>query len=212
MIKGIIFDMDGVLVKTIHIAEEIARSKLGEQGIKLNRNDIECLAGYSWKEFLAYIYKTRNIKPIKGLYEEFLREYSSVLSDKVMLYGEPAKLLGTLGQKYKLALVSGSSKRHIRSNLKKFSLMKYFQVILSADNVKKGKPAPDIYLLASSKLKLKPEECIGIEDSVLGVQSVKSAGMKCIAVAHTMPKEKLGEADIVINNLKKLDEAITRVA
>ncbi len=211
MAKGIIFDMDGVLVKTIHIAEEIAREKLSVYGIKLNRKDIECLAGYSWKEFLSYIYKTRKIRPIKGIYEEILASYSAILSDKVELYGEPSNLLKKLSSQYKLALVSGSSKRHIRSNLMKFGLMIYFPVILSSEDVKKGKPSPDIYLLAALKMGLEAGDCIGIEDSVFGVQSVKRAGMKCIAVAHTMAKEKLGEADIVIDNLKKLAEAVKKI-
>ncbi len=211
MAKGIIFDMDGVLVKTIHIAEEIAREKLSVYGIKLNRKDIECLAGYSWKEFLDYIYDTRKIKPVKGLYEEILSSYSAILADKVEVYGEPVKLLGKLSEKYMLALVSGSSKRHIVSNLKKFGLTKFFPVVLSSDDVKKGKPEPDLYLLAAEKLGLKPEDCIGIEDSILGVQSVKSAGMKCIAVAHTVSSEKLKEADLVTDNLKKLSSFVDKL-
>jgi HAD superfamily hydrolase (TIGR01509 family) len=201
MIKAIIFDMDGVLVKTIHIAEEIAREKLSKHNICITKEDIIHLSGFSWKEFLEHIYNSRNIKPIKGLYEEILIKYSDVLYDKVILYENADLLLKELSKKYTLALVSGSSKKDILTNLNKFKIKHYFKLIISAEEVNKGKPAPDLYLSACEKLNLKPYECIGIEDSVLGVESVINAGIKCIAITHTVSNDKLKKADLLINNL-----------
>jgi len=153
MDKAIIFDMDGILVKTIHIAEEIVRKKLEEHGITINEEELSHLSGYSWKEFLEYIYKNRNIDEIKGLYEDILEAYSKILSDKVVLYEGAGELLETLSSEFDLALVSGSLKKDIITNLTKFGLLKYFKIIISAEEVENGKPAPDLYLAAAKILK-----------------------------------------------------------
>lgn len=209
MIKGIIFDMDNVLVKTIHIGYEIATKRLRQHNITLTKEDETNLAGYSWKEFLEYIYRTRKIKPIDGLLEEMITEYSILLPKKVELFQGVQQVLHKLHQKYPLALASGSSKKSINTNLQKFDLTNYFKFKISAEEVDRGKPAPDLYLAACQNLKLDPKDCVGIEDSILGVESVKSAGLKCIGITHTVPKQKLSQADVVISSLDQIPSAIS---
>ena len=88
---------------------------------------------------------------------------------------------------------------------KKFNLSDNFDVVVSAaDDVKNGKPAPDIFLKAAEKLNVKPEECVVVEDALNGIKAAKAAGMKCIANTNSFPKDKLTEADLIIDNFNEL--------
>lgn len=211
MIRGVIFDMDGVLVKTIHLAEKVAREKLGFHGIELFADDIECLSGFSWKEFLGYVCASRGRKHIEGLYEDILETYSSRLADEVVLYTGVGQLLRRFSAEYDLALVSGSSRRDIDANLGRFGLERFFKVTISAEEVERGKPAPDMYLSACRLLGLSPAACVGVEDSVLGVEAVIGAGMKCVAITQTVSADRLRKADIIIDSLGEAAAAIERL-
>lgn len=196
--------MDGVLVKTIHLAEQIAREKLSQNGVEVTAEDIEHLAGYTWKEFLEYIYVSRHLDPIAGLYEDIIKTYSARLPNNVILYDQAVDVLANLQTKYTLALASGSLRHDVETNLEKFGLKRFFKVIVTGSDVNRGKPEPDIYLKALEGLSLASTQCIAVEDTILGIQSVKNAGLKCIAVTHTMGREKLSEADFVIDNLRDI--------
>ena len=79
------------------------------------------------------------------------------------------------------------------------------KVFITADDVKAGKPAPDGYLLAASRLNLKPTDCVVIEDAPAGIQAGKSAGMRVIAVASTLTRQALSQADVAIHHLSEIN-------
>jgi beta-phosphoglucomutase len=111
-----------------------------------------------------------------------------------------------LAKKYPLAIASAALRDEIRWLLKRSGILSYFKVIVGAEDTKRSKPDPESYLLALKKLnkrkKILPEECLVIEDSIHGVEGTSRAGMKCLAVAHTYPKAKLKNADLVISGFK----------
>jgi len=89
--------------------------------------------------------------------------------------------------------------------LELLNIKNYFDTIVSGEDVKNGKPAPDIFLLTCQKLKVKPEECIAIEDSQNGVLSAKNGNLKCIAVPTSLTKHMdFSKADYIIDNLIKI--------
>lgn len=90
--------------------------------------------------------------------------------------------------------------------MKKLSLEKYFDVIVSSDFVSKGKPAPDIFLYTAKKLETQPNECLVIEDSPNGILAAKNARMKCIGFRYEFNKNMdLSKADLVVESFKKLN-------
>jgi sugar-phosphatase len=82
-------------------------------------------------------------------------------------------------------------------------------VFITADDVKAGKPAPDGYLLAASRLNVKPSHCVAVEDTPAGIQAAKAAGMKVIGIASTRPREKLTQADVIVQQLADIDVRAT---
>ena len=90
----------------------------------------------------------------------------------------------------------------IEANLAKIGLpAAYWDALVSAEDAQRKKPAPDIFLAAARKLNAQPSRCVVVEDAVNGVEAAKAAGMRCVAVAQTFPREKLGAADLVKESL-----------
>jgi len=106
---------------------------------------------------------------------------------------------------FKLGLVSSAPKENIELVLNELSLEGIFDCIVFGQEVLESKPGPQIYLLAAKKLEVAPNDCVVIEDSPLGVKAAKTAGMKCLAVANTHPRQKLEKADKVFDSLENVD-------
>ena len=107
-----------------------------------------------------------------------------------------------------LAVASGALEPEIELVLESAGLREYFQAIASASDGVRGKPAPDLYLLAIAKLRevnvVEAASCIAIEDSHWGLQAAKRAGLRCVAVTHTYPATELSGADLIVDRLGDL--------
>jgi beta-phosphoglucomutase-like phosphatase (HAD superfamily) len=103
---------------------------------------------------------------------------------------------------FRLALASSSNFDHIQIVLKKLNLEDCFEVILSGDHVEKGKPNPEIYQKTAQKLRVRPEQCLVLEDTQTGVSAAKGAKMKCIAVPNQYTKgQDFSKADVRVKSL-----------
>lgn len=110
----------------------------------------------------------------------------------------------------KLGLASSSSREFIEMILKSLNIIDKFDVILSGEEVKKGKPAPDVFLKTADLLGVNPCDCIVLEDSEHGITAAKAAGMKCIAYENpNSGNQDLSLADAVVKTLVKIDYNIT---
>lgn len=107
---------------------------------------------------------------------------------------------------YRLALASSSAMRIINVVLEKLGIKEYFEIILTGDDEKRGKPFPDIYLTAIEKLGLEAKDCMVVEDSINGVKAAKAAGLYCIAVPNRDIKDRDGFkiADRIVDNLSMI--------
>jgi HAD superfamily hydrolase (TIGR01509 family) len=116
--------------------------------------------------------------------------------------------------KYNVALVSSSPKPIVDIVVQRFELGKYFDRIITGDDVEKGKPDPEPYLKAAKELGVHPEECVVVEDSINGVKSAKAAGMKCIGITNSFPREELERAgaDYVIDVIVELPVALEAIS
>lgn len=109
-----------------------------------------------------------------------------------------------LSQHYKLGLTTGAPRLEVEMVLKKLGLEQAFDEIVTIEDYGKSKPDPEGYLLTSKKLGIKPSECMVIEDAPAGIRAAKAAGMRCIGITTTHSREELIESDIVIDELKEI--------
>ena len=205
MIKAVIFDMDGVLVDTEKYHEMAYKAVVRKFGVNLTEKEIIMFKGVTALENIQYIFKKYEIKKDAAKYA-LLKDkvYRSYLKNLKALPGVSDLLKKMKKQKIKLALASSGSRLNVEYILRKIKAKKYFDVIINGEQVKKGKPNPEIFLKAAKKLKVKPKECVVVEDAVNGVKAAKRAGMFCIGIATTFSKNKLKEADLIINSLNEL--------
>ena len=213
MIKGLIFDLDGVIVNTDIYHFEAWKQVASQYSIQLDSSINERLKGLSRRDSWNLIMEIGNIQ----LSDE---ETNIVLETKNNLYRKKLKnlsreniLLGVENflqelnhSKFKLAI--GSSSKNAKDILNYLNLSSYFDSIIDGNMVKKLKPSPDIFIKAAKNLELKPNHCIVFEDSLSGVKAAKDGGFKVIAVGN---KELLEKADFYIDNFLdfKLDQYAT---
>ena len=208
--RAVIFDMDGVIVnsephheRAFHdVIHELGYDGLG--GLKfadyVGRSDFEL-----WVDFIA-----RN-KPVQTLEELLARKRQRVM--EVMREVQPIfeglpDLVEKLAVRCPLAIASGSEHMVIQTVLSLKGLHRFFSVVVSASDVKRGKPAPDIFLRAAELLKVEPKDCVVIEDSKPGVAAGLAAGMKVIAITNTYPATELRQATRVARTYEEIEQLL----
>ena len=197
MIKAILFDLDGTLVDTEKIFMKVAQKIAHKHGFELNEHET-FLYGVQAETFYKIILKNRRKDlDIKKLVEEHKKNYEELIKEKIKIFPGAIEAVKESKEKYKIGLVSGSDQKEIRIVLKKIN------IIVASKDTKKGKPDPEGYLRAARRLKVKPFECIAIEDSKAGIDAGKSAGMKVIGVLNGS-KQNLSEAHKIIRDLRYL--------
>lgn len=185
-IKAVIFDLDGTLIDSEKNYYEGDRRFLEGYGIPYPPEKHKDYMGVG---NLAMIHKIKKQHGINEPDEDMLRRknaiYMEIARQNTVVFPEMLKLLNLLtAAGYPMAIASGSSPAILQELLTSTGIIHYFKVILSADNVKRGKPAPDIFLLTAEKLGIPPENCLVFEDSQYGVEAAKRAFMQCAAVPY----------------------------
>ena len=209
MFEAVIFDWDGTLAQTTSAVVDSFHKVLDPLPIKVPEGLIERRTGTSAREIFLEILQTSGVRfdkeTVNNLVEQRI-EAELEMSDHAMLTAGARELLEALKGKVKLALASMNNKAVIDRLLTNCELKSFFEVVLSADDVLQPKPNPEIFLKCASKLRLQPEHCIVVEDSVLGVRAAKAARMKCIAVlSGAASKNELEpeQPDLMVASLKE---------
>lgn len=205
MIKAVIFDMDGVVVDTGLIHNTAEKKVLDEIGIHMTFDEIQEYAGQAaevwFKEVLKKNKKSANIEEL--VKKKFNMVYD-ILEDEIPVIPGFLDLFKSLKRnKIKVALASGSSKKFMNFIVSKLELK--FDLVISSEEVSKGKPDPELFLMVSKKLKIEPEDCLVIEDANLGVIAAKRAKMKCIGfINKNSGNQDLSKADLIVKNLSDI--------
>ena len=204
MIKGILFDMDGTLIDSeeMHTMSLIDAIK-EKMGIEIQKSEIEKYVGLRYIEKLKRIFQDdrEDLLEIANLGAEKNGRYLNLVKEIPGVRG----MLRKLKKNFKLGLVTASNKNQAEVLLDLVGIKKYFDVILTSEDVKRNKPNPEPYLLASKKLGLNPEECVVVEDSETGLESGKRAGMKCILIKHKYNGgQDFSRADIILEDRNKI--------
>lgn len=207
--KGAIFDVDGVIVNTVPLHFNAWKRMFGEYGKNFTFED--------------YKHKVDGIPRLDGarailtdLNKEELEEAASkkqgyylesVDKGEIEIYPSAVDLVKKLKAK-KIKVAAASSSKNCKYVLEKARVLDLFDAVVSGGDFKKGKPDPEIFLLAASRLGVSRNEAVVFEDAKLGVVAAKNGNMLCVGIAREENNELLKKANLVVRDLSELSYGI----
>ena len=210
--NAVIFDLDGTLVDSMWMWKKIDIEYLERFNLTVPEGLQNAIEGFSFSE-TAHYFKEHfqipdSIEKIKEDWNQMAREK---YENEVFLKPGAMDFLNYCKKNnIRLGIATSNSRELVDAVIKALHLEEYFDCIMTACEVQKGKPAPDIYLAVADKLNVLPEECLVFEDIVPGIMAGKNAGMRVCAVADVYSeyqrKEKQQTADYYIDNYFELLE------
>ncbi|MVU76531.1 HAD-IA family hydrolase [Nocardia sp. ET3-3] len=206
-IAAIVFDMDGVLIDTEPIWEEVRREYIDELGGRWLADTQDRFMGMSTAEWSEYTSKDLldGRRTPEQVAEDVISRMADRYAEHLPLMPDAVDTVRRLGASYTLGLASSSPRRLIDVVLEHMGVAELFAATVSTEEVERGKPAPDGYLEAAARLGIDPKLCVAIEDSSNGLRAAHAAGMTVIAVPH--PKyppaaDAIAKASFVADSLK----------
>lgn len=185
MLRGVVFDMDGVVIDS-HPAHRAAwKAFLGAVGKPVLDSDLDIiLDGGKREEILKHFLgdlSPQQIEQYGSLKDEILRNRTTRLEP---ITGVIEFLNELCNSSVRVALATSASRQRTLDTLNELQLTHYFEAIVTGDDVAAGKPDPFIYQLAASRMQELPEHLLAVEDAVSGVKAARSAGLRCAAIAN----------------------------
>ncbi|MEV6098002.1 HAD family phosphatase [Nocardia sp. NPDC051981] len=209
MSVAIVFDMDGVLIDTEPIWEEVRRAYVEEMRGRWLPDTQDRLMGMSTAEWSRYLSEELldGRRTPDEVAEDVITRMAARYGDHLPLMPDAVDTVRRLAGIYTLGLASSSPRRLIDVVLDHMGVTDLFAATVSTEEVARGKPAPDGYLEAAARLGIDPGACVAIEDSSNGLRAAHAAGMTVIAVPH--PKyppavDALALAAYVADSLKEI--------
>lgn len=209
MLEAAIFDLDGLLIDSEPLWRRAEVEIFATVGLVLEEDECEVTTGLRVDEVVAYRHRERPWDPPR------LEEIAGLIVDRVTGLVETEGVAKDGGARavalceaagLRLALASSSHERLIHAALRRLGLAERFEVVLSAQHERWGKPHPAVFLSTAERLGVPPAACVVLEDSVNGVIAAKAARMRCLAVPER-PDPRFVLADRILPSLLALDRA-----
>jgi HAD superfamily hydrolase (TIGR01509 family) len=207
VIRAVVFDLDGVLIDSEQVWDDVREALARERGGQWHDGAQRDMMGMSSPEWSRYMHDRIGLS-------ESPEEINRIVVERMLerYAAGPPWLPGAvdavrrLAADFVLGLASSSNRELIDRVLEAGGITECFRATASSEEVAAGKPAPDVYLEVARRLGIDPAECAAIEDSHNGIRSAKAAGMRCVAIpnAHFPPGEAVAEADAVVGSLREL--------
>jgi len=208
MIEAVVFDMDGVIVESEQRWEAVRRRLVIDSGRAYPDEATRLMQGMSAPEWEAYLHDELGVpgSPAEIGRRVVVEIAASYRADLPLVPGADVAIRA-LAARYPLAVASSSNRELIELALSLSGLADSFRAVVSSEEVERGKPAPDVYLEAASRLGIAAEDCAAVEDSSNGIRSAHAAGMRVVAVpnrAYPPAADALALADVVLDSIGAL--------
>ncbi|MBU4343336.1 MAG: beta-phosphoglucomutase family hydrolase [Candidatus Omnitrophica bacterium] len=200
--KAAIFDLDGVIVNTVPFHFKAWQKMFSEYGKEFNFEDykqkVDGIPRMDGARAILTDLDEPELKKASDKKQVYFLEYLN--SEEIPVYKTTVDLVKALKkEKIKRGVISSS--KNCLSILKKVGLVELFNVIITGNDVTKGKPDPQVFLMSAERMAVEPSGCVVFEDAVLGVEAGKRAGMKCVGIDRYGKPERLKKADLVVADL-----------
>ena len=204
--KAVIWDMDGVIADTAPYHFRAWHEVFQRQGVDFTEADFTRNFG---QRNDTIIRNTLGAQISQGEVEAIAKEkeetFRKVLGQNIKPHPGALQLIKSLREHgFRIALASSAPIENIRLITQGLGIDSYFHSIVAGRDVAEGKPSPQGFLLAAERLGVEPGDCVVIEDAIAGVAACKSGGMQCVAVTNTNPREKLADADLIVDSLEEV--------
>jgi HAD superfamily hydrolase (TIGR01509 family) len=215
-IEAVVFDLDGVIIDTEEVWEDVRRGYVAEFGRSFLPDTQDRMMGMSTGEWSSHLAVDVGVpRTPEQVAADVLGRMAERYREALPLIPGSVEAVRRMAGRFTLALASSSARVLIDQVLATAGLTDAFRVTLSTEEVPRGKPWPDVYLEAVSRLGLTPDVCAAVEDSSNGLRSAAAAGLAVIAVPHGVyppAPDALAKAALVIDDLADLTvEAVEKL-
>src|ERR671935_692078 len=209
VIDAIVFDLDGVILDTEELWDEVREGFARERGGRWSERAQADMMGMSSTEWSRYMHDVVGIADTpEQINREVVRRMLGRYAERLPLIDGAVGAVKRIAARWPLGLASSSNRELIERALEVSGLTGFFRATVSSEEVARGKPAPDVYLEAARRLGQDPARCAAVEDSANGIRSAHAAGMRVVAIpnpAFPPPDDVLAVADAVLDSIDKLD-------
>ncbi|HEU6444199.1 MAG TPA: HAD family phosphatase [Gaiellaceae bacterium] len=208
MIDAVVFDLDGLLLDTEQVWDEVREELTRERGGRWHDRAQADMMGMSSTEWSHYMHDRLGLsEPPEELNRLVVERMQERYRDGLPLIDGAVEAVRRLAGRWPLGLASSSNRPLIDLALDRMGVAELFRATVSSEEVERGKPAPDVYVEAARRLGVAPERTAAVEDSANGIRSAKAAGMRVVAIPNKHfppPEEVLGLADVRLDGLAEL--------
>jgi HAD superfamily hydrolase (TIGR01509 family) len=216
MIDAVVFDLDGVVVDSEQVWDDVREQLAHERGGTWHEGAQADMMGMSSPEWSRYMHERIGLaESPEEINDEVVRRMLERYRESLPLIDGAVDAVRRLAGEFTLGVASSSNRSLIEVVLERAGIAELFAAVVSSEEVKRGKPAPDVYLEAARRLGVEPGRCVAIEDSSNGIRAAHAAGMRAIAIpnAHYPPAaDALVLADAVVSSPGELTPELVRAA
>ena len=208
MIDAVVFDLDGLLLDTEQVWDEVREGLVRERGGRWHERAQADMMGMSSTEWSRYLHEELGLaEPPEELNRIVVERMEERYRRQLPLIDGAVEAVRRLAERWPLGLASSSNRPLIDLALDEMGVAELFRATVSSEEVDRGKPAPDVYLEAARRLDVSPESTVAVEDSASGIRSANAAGMGVVAIPNAHfppPAEVLELADVRLESLAGL--------
>jgi HAD superfamily hydrolase (TIGR01509 family) len=216
VIDAVVFDLDGLLLDTEQVWDEVREALTHERGGRWHDRAQADMMGMSSTEWSHYMHETLGLaEPPEELNRLVVERMQGRYRERLPLVNGAVEAVKRIGARWPLGLASSSNRPLIDLALELMGVTELFQATVSSEEVERGKPAPDVYLQAARRLGVEPTHAVAVEDSGAGIRSAHAAGMGVVAIPNPHfppPEDALRLAGVVLPSLADLTPAAVESA
>ena len=208
MTEAVVFDLDGLLLDTEQVWDEVREALTRERGGRWHDRAQADMMGMSSSEWSRYMHDELGLaEPPEELNRLVVERMRERYAERLPLIDGAVDAVRRLAEHWPLGLASSSNRPLIDLALEEMGVAPLFSATVSSEEVERGKPAPDVYLEAARRLGVRPDDATAVEDSANGIRAARAAGMSVVAIPNAHfppPPEVLDVADLVLDLLAEL--------